>query len=58
MTMAKKHKNAVLLLAHGSPNSVDDVPAFLLRVTGGRPTARPKPSKKLAIVTPRSANRL
>ena len=28
---------AVLLLAHGSPNSVDDVPEFLLRVTGGRP---------------------
>jgi protoporphyrin/coproporphyrin ferrochelatase len=28
---------AVLLLAHGSPNSVGDVPAFLLRVTGGRP---------------------
>ena len=28
---------AVLLLAHGSPNSVDEVPDFLLRVTGGRP---------------------
>ncbi len=28
---------AVLLLAHGSPDSVDDVPDFLLRVTGGRP---------------------
>jgi len=28
---------AVLLLAHGSPASVDDVPGFLLRVTGGRP---------------------
>jgi protoporphyrin/coproporphyrin ferrochelatase len=28
---------AVLLLAHGSPESVEDVPAFLLRVTGGRP---------------------
>ena len=27
---------AVLLLAHGSPASVEDVPAFLLRVTGGR----------------------
>jgi len=37
MTMTKKHKDAVLLLAHGSPNSVDDVPAFLLRVTRGRP---------------------
>jgi protoporphyrin/coproporphyrin ferrochelatase len=30
-------KSAVLLLAHGSPDSVDDVPEFLLRVTGGRP---------------------
>jgi ferrochelatase len=30
-------KTAVLLLAHGSPNSVDEVPDFLLRVTGGRP---------------------
>lgn len=29
-------KEAVLLLAHGSPNSVDEVPEFLLRVTGGR----------------------
>ncbi|HEY1465285.1 MAG TPA: ferrochelatase, partial [Terriglobales bacterium] len=29
-------KDAVLLLAHGSPDSVDDVPEFLLRVTGGR----------------------
>jgi ferrochelatase len=28
---------AVLLLAHGSPASVADVPEFLLRVTGGRP---------------------
>lgn len=30
-------KYAVLLLAHGSPDSVDEVPEFLLRVTGGRP---------------------
>ena len=29
--------NAVLLLAHGSPDSVDDVPKFLSCVTGGRP---------------------
>lgn len=33
-------KNAVLLLAHGSPASVEDVPEFLLRVTGGRPLPR------------------
>lgn len=37
MTMTEKHKDAVLLLAHGSPASLDDVPEFLLRVTGGRP---------------------
>jgi ferrochelatase len=30
-------RNAVLLLAHGSPDSVDEVPDFLLQVTGGRP---------------------
>ncbi|HXY08138.1 MAG TPA: ferrochelatase [Terriglobales bacterium] len=30
-------KRAVLLLAHGSPDSVDEVPEFLLQVTGGRP---------------------
>jgi protoporphyrin/coproporphyrin ferrochelatase len=30
-------KHALLLLAHGSPESVDDVPEFLQHVTGGRP---------------------
>jgi ferrochelatase len=30
-------KTAVLLLAHGSPDSVDEIPEFLLQVTGGRP---------------------
>lgn len=34
--MSGSKKMAVLLLAHGSPASVDDVPEFLLRVTGGR----------------------
>jgi ferrochelatase len=34
--MSSSGKMAVLLLAHGSPASVDDVPEFLLRVTGGR----------------------
>jgi protoporphyrin/coproporphyrin ferrochelatase len=29
-------KDAVLLLAHGSPGSVEDVPEFLMQVTGGR----------------------
>jgi protoporphyrin/coproporphyrin ferrochelatase len=35
--LANPKKTAVLLLAHGSPDSVDQVPEFLLRVTGGRP---------------------
>jgi ferrochelatase len=35
--MKTSNKDAVLLLAHGSPASVEDVPEFLLRVTGGRP---------------------
>jgi protoporphyrin/coproporphyrin ferrochelatase len=30
-------KPAVLLLAHGSPVSVNDIPEFLMHVTGGRP---------------------
>jgi ferrochelatase len=34
-------KTAVLLLAHGSPDSVEEVPEFLLRVTGGRPLPAP-----------------
>ncbi|MBZ5706118.1 MAG: ferrochelatase [Acidobacteriia bacterium] len=34
---SKTGKAAVLLLAHGSPDSVDEVPDFLLQVTGGRP---------------------
>ena len=33
---ASSSKTAVLLLAHGSPDSVDDVPEFLLQVTRGR----------------------
>ena len=39
--MANSKKNAVLLIAHGSPDSVDQVPDFLLRVTGGRPLPQP-----------------
>jgi ferrochelatase len=35
--LAIRDKTAVLLLAHGSPDSVEQVPEFLLRVTGGRP---------------------
>jgi ferrochelatase len=32
-----EQKNAVLLLAHGTPDSVEGVPEFLRNVTGGRP---------------------
>jgi ferrochelatase len=39
--LANSKKNAVLLIAHGSPDSVDQVPDFLLRVTGGRPLPQP-----------------
>src|SRR5512138_1999877 len=28
---------AVLLMAHGTPNSLDEMPAYLARVRGGRP---------------------
>ncbi|HEX6802221.1 MAG TPA: ferrochelatase [Terriglobales bacterium] len=34
---AETARDAVLLLAHGSPDSPGEVPKFLLRVTGGRP---------------------
>jgi protoporphyrin/coproporphyrin ferrochelatase len=34
---SQQSRVAVLLLAHGSPESADQVPEFLLRVTGGRP---------------------
>ena len=38
MSGTSQHEHtAVLLLAHGSPDCVEDVPNFLLRVTGGRP---------------------
>jgi ferrochelatase len=39
--LASEKKSAVLLLAHGSPDSVEDVPEFLLRVTSGRPLPPP-----------------
>src|SRR5579884_4111942 len=35
--MANQEKLGVLLLAHGSPDTVEDIPEFLLQVTGGRP---------------------
>ena len=35
--MSASDKNAVLLLAHGSPDSVDDIPEFLNQITRGRP---------------------
>jgi ferrochelatase len=39
--LTDSQETAVLLLAHGSPESVEDVPEFLLRVTRGRPLASP-----------------
>ncbi len=33
---SQSEKTAVLLLAHGTPDKVDEVPDFLLKVTGGR----------------------
>ena len=35
--MSPQNKSAVLLLAHGSPDRVEDIPEFLRYVTGGRP---------------------
>lgn len=35
--MNNPNQTAVLLLAHGSPDSPEQVPEFLLQVTGGRP---------------------
>jgi ferrochelatase len=31
------HRQAVLLLAHGSPQSLDDIPEYLRNITSGRP---------------------
>jgi ferrochelatase len=39
MSDIPKHSTAILLLAHGSPDLPQDVPDFLLRITGGRPLA-------------------
>ena len=37
MSIRDQSQQAVLLLAHGSPDSVDQIPEFLSKVTGGRP---------------------
>ena len=37
MTQKQPNQTAVLLLAHGTADSLDDIPEFLLNVTGGRP---------------------
>jgi ferrochelatase len=37
MTTEPKTQTAVLLLAHGTADSVDDIPEFMRHVTGGRP---------------------
>ena len=39
--MNQNSKLAVLLLAHGSPESADDVPEFMRHVTGGRALPQP-----------------
>ncbi|HEV8525447.1 MAG TPA: ferrochelatase [Terriglobales bacterium] len=39
--MSQNSKRAVLLLAHGSPESADDVPEFMRHVTGGRALPQP-----------------
>ena len=39
--MTLPRKDAVLLIAHGSPDSLDEIPDFLLKVTGGRPLPQP-----------------
>lgn len=35
--MSANERDAVLLLAHGSPDSVDEIPEFLSQITRGRP---------------------
>jgi len=39
MTKDAKTQTAVLLLAHGTADSVDDIPEFMRNVTGGRPVS-------------------
>jgi protoporphyrin/coproporphyrin ferrochelatase len=36
-TAARKSQSAVLLLAHGSPDTAEEIPAFLQSITRGRP---------------------
>jgi protoporphyrin/coproporphyrin ferrochelatase len=37
VNLSADERNAVLLLAHGSPDSVDEIPEFLSQITRGRP---------------------
>ena len=37
LAAARTGKRAVLLLAHGTPGTLDQIPEYLLNVTGGRP---------------------
>lgn len=41
MNQSGNHRVAVLLLAHGTADSLDDIPEFLRNVTGGRPVPQP-----------------
>ena len=37
-------KAAVLLLAHGTPDGLDEIPEYLKNVTGGRPLPLGRPT--------------
>ena len=50
-------RSGVFLLAHGAPERVEDVEAYLTFVRGGRP-ASPQILKKWATATKRSADGL
>lgn len=41
MLQNRSGRRAVLLLAHGAPDTLDDIPEFLRNVTGGRPLPAP-----------------
>ncbi len=42
---------AVLLLAHGTPETLDQIPEYLRNITGGAAHARSRWSKRSAAVT-------
>ena len=40
-TIDRASRQAILLLAHGSPDRVEDIAEYLRNVTGGRPLPEP-----------------